>query len=104
VVKTLKKSQEDKEKLVTVLKERMNQLDTEFKNAEAEANKWQDEFTKVDKQVKALQNERDKMRQRIQKLKNRRNFNINQKICKQCGKEYLEKENFNWSCRTHRVI
>jgi hypothetical protein len=21
-----------------------------------------------------------------------------------CGKEYLEKENFNWSCRTHRVI
>lgn len=52
--------------------------------------------------VKVLQNERDKMRQRIQKLKNRRNYNINQKICKLCGKEYLEKENFNWSCRTHR--
>lgn len=27
---------------------------------------------------------------------------MNQKICKNCGQEYLEKENFNWSCRTHR--
>ena len=43
------------------------------------------------------------MRIRIQRLKNRRTFNVNQKICKLCGKEYLEKENFNWSCRTHRV-
>ena len=47
--------------------------------------------------------ERDKMKQRFLKLKNRR-FRIdqNQKICKKCGKEYLEKENYNWSCRTHQ--
>ena len=24
------------------------------------------------------------------------------KQCRKCGKEYHEKENFNWSCRTHR--
>jgi len=40
LVKVLKKNQEDKEKLIAVLKERMNQLDAEFKNAEAEASKW----------------------------------------------------------------
>ena len=46
--------------------------------------------------------ERDKLKQRIQKLKNRRfRMEDNQKICKKCGKEYLEKENYNWSCRTH---
>ena len=45
-----------------VLKERMNQLDSESKSAQLESNKWQDEFLKIDKQVKALQNERDKMR------------------------------------------
>ena len=88
---------------MVVLKERLNQLDTELKTSDADSKKWLEEFSKADKAVKALQNERDKMRQRIMKLKNRRNFNINQKICKMCAKEYLEKENFNWSCRTHRV-
>merc|ERR1711957_262044 len=24
------------------------------------------------------------------------------KMCKNCGKEYTEEGNFNWSCRTHR--
>lgn len=58
-----------------------------------------DRATKVSRQ--ALM-ENIKLKQRIQKLKNKR-FRIedNQKICKKCGKEYLEKENFNWSCRTH---
>ena len=44
-----------------------------------------------------------KLRQRIQRIKNKR-FRIedNQKICKKCTREYLEKENFNWSCKTHQ--
>ena len=43
------------------------------------------------------------MKQRITKLKNRRfRAEDNQKICKKCGKEYLEKENYYWSCRTHQ--
>ena len=24
------------------------------------------------------------------------------KTCKLCGTDYLESENFNWSCRTHK--
>ena len=47
--------------------------------------------------------EREKIKQKIIKMKKRRNVDFNQKICKKCGKEYLETENFNWSCRTHRV-
>lgn len=98
----MKKANEDKEKLVTQMKEKIAQTEDLLKQATEEAAKFLEEFQKADKMVKMLQNERDKMRQRIQKLKNRRNYNINQKICKLCGKEYLEKENFNWSCRTHR--
>lgn len=85
------------------MKEKIAATEDMLKQATEEAAKFLEEFQKSDKVVKVLQNERDKMRQRIQKLKNRRNYNINQKICKLCGKEYLEKENFNWSCRTHRV-
>jgi hypothetical protein len=29
--------------------------------------------------------------------------NLNSKFCKNCNKDYLEIENYNWSCRTHRV-
>ena len=102
LARTLKKYQEDKEKLTAALKERINQLDAELKQHEAEARRWREEHAKLDKQVRQFQVEREKMRQRVQKLKTRRNFNLNQKICKNCGREYLEKENFNWSCRTHR--
>lgn len=47
--------------------------------------------------------EREKMKIRIQKLKNRKG-KVDQgiKMCRNCGREYHEKENFNWSCRTHR--
>lgn len=62
IVKTLKKFQEDKEKMMVVLKERLNQLDTELKVSDIDSKKWLEEFTKADKSVKALQNERDKMR------------------------------------------
>lgn len=43
------------------------------------------------------------MRDRIKKLKLKRGkYDVSQKVCKNCGKDYNEKENFNWSCRTHR--
>ena len=29
------------------------------------------------------------------------NFDSSQKTCKNCAKDYDEKENFNWSCRVH---
>lgn len=102
MARIMKKNSEDKEKTMQQMKDKQQSTDDALKTALEEAAKFQEEFQKSDKVVKVLQNERDKMRQRIQKLKNRRNYNINQKICKLCGKEYLEKENFNWSCRTHR--
>jgi hypothetical protein len=47
--------------------------------------------------------ERDKMKMQIIRLKLRKGKGDNQsKTCKNCTKEYNEKENFNWSCRTHQ--
>jgi hypothetical protein len=37
------------------------------------------------------------------KMKNRRGkIDIGIQICKNCTKEYNEKDNFNWSCKTHK--
>ena len=45
----------------------------------------------------------DKQKYRISKLKMRKGKDdIGFKSCKWCNKEYDEKTNFNWSCRTHR--
>ena len=53
--------------------------------------------------MKSLVSEREKMKERIKKLRSRKGkFDSSSKICKNCGKDYNEKENFNWSCRTHR--
>lgn len=43
------------------------------------------------------------MRLRITKLASRKgNMNSAIQQCKACSKDYYEKENFNWSCRTHQ--
>ena len=43
------------------------------------------------------------MKDRIKKLKQKKGkFDIQQKTCRNCGKDFTEKENFAWSCRVHR--
>ena len=62
------------------------------------------EKDKVDLKLVLLIGERDKMKQRITKLKNRKG-KVDQgiKMCKNCGREFHNDNNFNWSCRVHRT-
>jgi hypothetical protein len=47
--------------------------------------------------------ERDKLKKNVTKLLARKGkFDQGLKHCKNCGKEFNEKENFNWSCRVHQ--
>jgi hypothetical protein len=47
--------------------------------------------------------EREQMKRSIVKLLQRKgNFDNSIKVCRNCSKEYSEKENFNWSCRVHQ--
>ena len=57
----------------------------------------------LEKEKKALIAEREKMKDQIRKLKARKGkVDIAQKSCKNCTKDYIETENFNWSCRIHQ--
>lgn len=62
-----------------------------------------EELAAISKTLLSVTNEKEKLRMKIMKLRKRRIIDFNQKICKNCGKEYLENDNYNWSCRTHRV-
>ena len=58
---------------------------------------------KIERMNRKMIDERDKMKLRITKLISRKGkFDSGLKTCKNCAKEYNEKENFNWSCKQHR--
>ena len=90
------------EKMSNENKVKISDLEIQVTIKNEEITKQRSDLEKINKVAKVAQLESQKLKQRIQKLKNKR-FRIedNQKICKKCGKEYLEKENYNWSCRTH---
>ena len=62
-----------------------------------------DEIIKLEKQKTLLNMEKEKNKLRIQKLIQRKGkFDSGLKTCKNCNREYSEKENFNWSCTVHQ--
>jgi glutamate-1-semialdehyde aminotransferase len=55
-----------------------------------------------DRLTKTLAEDRDKLRKNVSRLIAKKgNLQSSTKICKNCQVEFVEKENFNWSCRTH---
>ena len=85
------------------MKQKNERLDRDLKARTEELDRLQDELVKLEKQNKALLGERDKQKLRITKLISRKGkFDSGLKTCKNCSKEYNEKENFNWSCKQHR--
>lgn len=80
----------------------MFELDREIKQMADDAQENFDARIILEKEKKNLVAEREKMKDRMKKLKTRKGkHDMSQKTCKSCNKEYLDKENFNWSCRMH---
>lgn len=44
---------------------------------------------------------REKLKSKLKKVQKGGFVDKDQKICKNCGQEYKESENYNWSCRRH---
>lgn len=69
----------------------------------AETEKILDKNIVLDRNIKLMNEEKEKLKLRIQKIVARKgNYDAQVKTCKKCHKEFKEKENFNWSCRTHQ--
>lgn len=93
----------EKQTQFDTFKKRMFELDRDMKAKTEEANETFEAKCLLDKEKKNLIAEREKMKDRIKKLKQKKGkFDISQKVCKNCGKDYIEKDNFKWSCRMHR--
>ena len=97
------KLEKEKTTQMETFKKRLMELDRDMKQRGEELNESQEAKLYLEKEKKHLIAEREKMKDRIKKLKQRKGkFDVASKVCKNCGKDYIEKENFNWSCRVHR--
>lgn len=88
----------------------INNINTNLKNLENELSilktaleQRNDIIVKLEKKCRQLLDDKEKLRQRIMAMRMKNSANVSQKLCKNCSQEYTEAENFNWSCRTHRV-
>ncbi|CDW87557.1 ankyrin repeat domain containing protein [Stylonychia lemnae] len=76
-----------------------NDVSVEFLRREIEKQAM--EKREVDAQAILATEEITMLKKRIERLKIRK-VKLNQKICKNCNQEFIESENYNWSCRTHQ--
>jgi hypothetical protein len=79
-------------------------LDAKCKKLEAVLEKLKADHKKLGAKYRQALDDKEKLKQRIMKLKMKNTSSVYTKLCKNCSQEYLESQNFNWSCRTHRVI
>lgn len=93
----------EKQKEANILNEKHHQLENRYNKLEAAMRKLKEDYAKLETKYRKALEDKEMLRQRVMKLKLKSTGNINTKLCKYCSQEYLESENFNWSCRTHRV-
>lgn len=93
---------EECDRVKRVHREKNQQLDKQREEAVAIKNASMGELNKKDQLIFRLQNEKEGLKQIIKKIKNRKAVDVTSKLCANCGKEFSEKENYNWSCQKHR--
>lgn len=95
----------DRDKIGTSAKDRILSLKAELDQARDERDRCKAELLKMEKKYKDLGDEHDKMRQKLKhfRLKRKQYGEGEEKLCRKCQKTFLESENFNWSCRTHKA-
>jgi chromosome segregation ATPase len=88
---------EEKDKFLKLSKEKVNFLEKKLKDASEVNSKNAAEIDTLKKNLKLSGQEKEFLRERINQMKFKRNINIHNKICRNCNKDFLEKENFKWS-------
>lgn len=77
-------------------------IDAKCRTQGKELENAEDQLMRVERTNKLLMVEQQKMKQKLTKIIARKGkFDQGIKTCKNCNKEYTEKDNFNWSCKTH---
>jgi hypothetical protein len=88
------------EKTFRVFKEKVNFLQSSLSQALQEKDQFKSKSSELEKKLFDCSKELKKLR----KLKKRKTSGVDleeEKFCSKCSQSFYEKDNFNWSCRTH---
>jgi chromosome segregation ATPase len=93
----------ERDKLFGKLRTEIAKWEADYKRVDEERSKIQSEHTELEKIHKILNDEQGKTRQKLKQMRSkRRQFGeMEEKLCKNCGRSYYDSENYNWSCRVH---
>lgn len=94
---------QDRHRISKQAGEKVNWLQTRLQQVEEERDKLRDEEQKYEKRFKDLTDEYEKLRTRMHQYRaRRRQFGeVEEKMCRLCQRVYIERENFQWSCKIH---
>ncbi|CAI2381308.1 unnamed protein product [Moneuplotes crassus] len=102
--KARKKAHEEKNAFLKEAKLRIKQQSKEVNELSKENEEYKAKLVQLDKDIKLNIKEKDQLRERIVDIKKRKSFSTKIRICRNCEQEYLEDENFKWSCVRHTKI
>lgn len=91
----------DRDKFVNRAKDRITQMKNELTKEINEKDKMQSKYEEMKTSFDLLSEQYDRVRDKITSYKVNRNGEIEEKVCNNCKKFFLESENFNWSCSIH---
>ena len=94
-----------KEKYIQFIKEKYNLLKLEFKNIKTSQEKQKHDYEDLQKRYNDLQAEYFKIITKVKTYKNSFSSDLlEERLCKNCQKTFVEKENYNWSCKRHSSL
>ncbi|CAG9336221.1 unnamed protein product [Blepharisma stoltei] len=100
IVKDDLKNQRDR--IVRTFKENAGNFQRELQTAQQEREKYKLQASEFEKKFGDLNQEYNRLRMRLKSFQHRfASSEADERICKNCQRPYTEKDNFNWSCRTH---
>lgn len=92
------------QKVLKSFKEKTRSVQSQLSQALYEKEQLKTKYSELDKKLFDSNKELKKLRKKLKSRKNK-NFSIDEeKFCSKCQKTYTEKDNFNWSCKTHLGI
>jgi hypothetical protein len=85
-----------------MLKDKTKKLEDRLREALEENEKHVNNLNKQEKEIKTLKEFNDKLKQVLKKVQKKGKIDNGIRHCKNCNKEFNDKENYNWSCRIHQ--
>ncbi|CAG9333621.1 unnamed protein product [Blepharisma stoltei] len=92
-----------RDKLVSKSKEARNSIEKEYNSVVEQREEYKSRLSKLEKAYKDMSESYEKLRQKLKQWKQRgkQYGEQEEKVCSKCRQTYTEKENYNWSCKTH---